>query len=135
MIVVENAPPPPPSGTYTENDCRRERPPSPPLYNTEILFSVLYGRRQTPKCSSTYFLIFPSFTGLFICYTYIYCLFLFYFFFPTACRSLDLQNPATVDYRHVLYQAGLYIPPVLSTCPLHTDSGCGKERRILIGPW
>ena len=28
-----------------------------------------------------------------------------------------------------------YIPPVLSTCPLHTNSGCGKERRILIGPW
>ena len=27
------------------------------------------------------------------------------------------------------------IPPVLSTCPLHTISGCGKERRILIGPW
>ena len=26
-------------------------------------------------------------------------------------------------------------PPVLSTCPLHTKSGCGKERRILIGPW
>ena len=26
-------------------------------------------------------------------------------------------------------------PPVLSTCPLHTNSGCGKERRILIGPW
>ena len=25
--------------------------------------------------------------------------------------------------------------PVLSTCPLHTISGCGKERRILIGPW
>ena len=24
--------------------------------------------------------------------------------------------------------------PVLSTCPLHTNSGCGKERRILIGP-
>ena len=23
----------------------------------------------------------------------------------------------------------------LSTCPLHTNSGCGKERRILIGPW
>ena len=22
-----------------------------------------------------------------------------------------------------------------STCPLHTNSGCGKERRILIGPW
>ena len=28
-----------------------------------------------------------------------------------------------------------YRPPVLSTCPLHTDSECGKERRILIGPW
>ena len=25
--------------------------------------------------------------------------------------------------------------PVLSTCPLHTNSGCGKERRTLIGPW
>ena len=25
--------------------------------------------------------------------------------------------------------------PVLSTCPLHTNSGCGKERRILVGPW
>ena len=25
--------------------------------------------------------------------------------------------------------------PVLSTCPLHIISGCGKERRILIGPW
>ena len=29
----------------------------------------------------------------------------------------------------------LYNPPVLSTCPLHTNGGCGKERRILIGPW
>ena len=28
-------------------------------------------------------------------------------------------------------------PPVqyLSTCPLPTNSGCGKERQILIGPW
>ena len=24
---------------------------------------------------------------------------------------------------------------VLSICPLHTNSGCGKERRMLIGPW
>ena len=24
---------------------------------------------------------------------------------------------------------------ILSTCPLHTNSGCGKERRILICPW
>ena len=28
-----------------------------------------------------------------------------------------------------------YQTVVLSTCPLHTNSGCGKERRILIGPW
>ena len=26
-------------------------------------------------------------------------------------------------------------PPVLSTCPLRTNSGCGKERRILFGSW
>ena len=26
-------------------------------------------------------------------------------------------------------------PTVLLTCPLHTNSACGKERRILIGPW
>ena len=30
--------------------------------------------------------------------------------------------------------SGTY-PPVLSTCPLHTISGCGKKRRILTGPW
>ena len=29
----------------------------------------------------------------------------------------------------------LVVPPVLSTCPVHTNSGCEKERRILIGPW
>ena len=26
-------------------------------------------------------------------------------------------------------------PPVLSTYPLNTISGCGKERQILFGPW
>ena len=30
---------------------------------------------------------------------------------------------------------GVDISPVLSTCPLHANSGCEKERRILIGPW
>ena len=29
----------------------------------------------------------------------------------------------------------LALPPVLSTWPLHTNSGCEKERGILIGPW
>ena len=28
-----------------------------------------------------------------------------------------------------------YALPVLSTCPLYTKSGCGKARRVLIGPW
>ena len=27
------------------------------------------------------------------------------------------------------------VPPILSTCPLHNNSGYGKERRILIDPW
>ena len=29
----------------------------------------------------------------------------------------------------------LRFPPVISTCPLHANSACGKERRTLIGPW
>ena len=35
----------------------------------------------------------------------------------------------------ILLTQGHLLPPVLSTCPLHTNSGCGKEGRILIGPW
>ena len=27
------------------------------------------------------------------------------------------------------------ISPILLTCPLHANSGCGKEGRILIGSW
>ena len=44
-------------------------------------------------------------------------------------------------YRTCIYHTITWFPvihnnmPVLSTCPLHTNSGCGKERRILIGPW
>ena len=37
--------------------------------------------------------------------------------------TLDFQNYVTIEVS------------VLSTCPSHTNSGCGKERRILIGPW
>ena len=33
------------------------------------------------------------------------------------------------------HQTSFTPSPVLSACPLHTNSGCGKERRILIGPW
>ena len=31
------------------------------------------------------------------------------------------------------WAAGEQQPPVVSKCPLHINSGCGKERRILIG--
>ena len=27
------------------------------------------------------------------------------------------------------------VPPILSTCPLRANSGCGEERRIIIGSW
>ena len=29
----------------------------------------------------------------------------------------------------------LLITPAILTCPLYTNSGCGKERCILFGPW
>ena len=45
--------------------------------------------------------------------------------------TLQAMTPTNVKTVH---QTSL-LPPVLSTCPLHTNSGCGKERRILIGPW
>ena len=32
-----------------------------------------------------------------------------------------------------LWSLGHSTPPVLSICPLYTNSGFGKERRILIG--
>ena len=35
----------------------------------------------------------------------------------------------------ILLTLSVLLPPVLLTCPLHTNSGCGKEGRILIGPW
>ena len=45
------------------------------------------------------------------------------------CRS-------TIQYNIAEWSPPLHCtPPVLSTCPLHTNSGCGKERHILIGPW
>ena len=51
-------------------------------------------------------------------------------------RSLTFGDVAGVDQAksqvQVIIALLLY---VLSTCPPHTKSGCGKERRILIGPW
>ena len=49
-----------------------------------------------------------------------------------------LRQPA---HLHTQAESGTYLRDFsrvprheLSTCPLHTNSGCGKERRILIGP-
>ena len=38
----------------------------------------------------------------------------------------------TTDTVEIIYQVMDTKHTVLSTCPLHTNSGCGKERRILI---
>ena len=44
-------------------------------------------------------------------------------------KNNQIQKKTTILLRYCT------VPPVLSTCPLHTNSGCGKERRILIGSW
>ena len=47
---------------------------------------------------------------------------------------LDISRKAiAVKERAACIDRGLL--PVLSTCPLQTNSGCGKERPIFIGPW
>ena len=48
-----------------------------------------------------------------------FCLFLFFF-------------PCSEDHEQIW---PLYESAGISRCPLHTNSGCGKERRILIDPW
>ena len=42
-----------------------------------------------------------------------------------------VSNPLCKQTKHLI--GGL--PPVLWTCPILTNSGCGKDRRILIGLW
>ena len=66
-------------------------------------------------------------------------------------RNITKETPKTADLRRLMADPNLRCqvanaivaslpsisdgkPPVLSACPLHTNSGCGKERRILIGP-
>ena len=51
----------------------------------------------------------------------------------TTLPSLTSGASSTSPFRcRALLDTG---SPVLSTCPIHSDSGCGKERRILISPW
>ena len=55
--------------------------------------------------------------------------------FPCSADHEQDWQPYPVDpYSASICDDHTYIP-VISTCPLHTNSGCGKERRILIGPW
>ena len=53
-----------------------------------------------------------------------------------SSNSAFIQT-AVVYFRRAIANnaSNRHIPPVPSTCPLHTNNGCGKERRILIGPW
>ena len=46
----------------------------------------------------------------------------------------EFHFPCSADHGQSCYPVDPYLPPVLSTCPLRTNSGCGKERRILIVP-
>ena len=51
-----------------------------------------------------------------------------------SAAVLDTSRTATaVKERVDCIDGGL--PSVVSTCPLQTNSGCGKERRIFIAPW
>ena len=46
-----------------------------------------------------------------------------------------VRNNRLVFAALLLLSSTQHTPPVLSACRLHTNSGCGKERRILTGPW
>ena len=50
--------------------------------------------------------------------------------------STDNRTTSTVvDRNRYNHRTTESAGSILSTCPLHTNSGFGKERRILIGPW
>ena len=69
-----------------------------------------------------------------------FCRFLFLFLF-CFCFSFSRWNFVTVDDPLLFTCPADHVPvwqprmSVLSTCLLYANSGCGKERRILIGPW
>ena len=54
--------------------------------------------------------------------------------FSSGCCAFRRTHTSADPIRLLCIRLALLLP-VLSTCPLHTNSGCGKERRILIGPW
>ena len=56
---------------------------------------------------------------------------------PTAYQQWVWEREVHINWSMVTCHGSTHseLPPVLSTCLRHTNSGCGKERRILIGPW
>ena len=56
---------------------------------------------------------------------------------PRRRPFIDMKPPYAIGSvpslsGHAIAYRWRPLPPVLSACPLHTNSGCGKERRILI---
>ena len=60
--------------------------------------------------------------------------------FPCSADHVHGWQPFPVDpyscymCDHIYIHKYIHTSPVLSICPLNTNSGSGKERRILIGP-
>ena len=50
-------------------------------------------------------------------------------------HKADIQNKWNDNSSTCFCCPCLMINVLVLSCPLHTNSGCGKERRILIGPW
>ena len=54
-----------------------------------------------------------------------------------VCPSLRVKSDDDADQSgraNVTNRCNHSRSPVLSTCPLHTNRDCGKEKRMLIGP-
>ena len=56
-------------------------------------------------------------------------------FAPTVLWCLEVLRHACRTVCTHFLQISTTDSSSVSTCTLHTNSGCGKERRILIGPW
>ena len=72
-----------------------------------------------------------------MCIVSLVCLPLFIFFsaFFLCVLCCCFRGFITISMAFNFFVIFRFFPPVLSTCPFHTNSGCGKERRILIAPW
>ena len=82
-----------------------------PYCRTRFMFQVLYGDITILK------------------------VFIVFIVFIIADHNYTNAWATYVCYCTVLYCIAGTNNIILSTCPLHTISGCGKEGRVLIGPW